>query len=47
VYEVWKAWDILRESDRRLGRPGGAFTILRTDPIKADQLGNILDREGE
>ncbi len=42
-YEVWKAWDILKESGRRLGRPGGHFTILRTDQIKVDQFGNIID----
>ena len=42
VYEVWKAWDILKESHRRAGSPGGHFTILSTEPIKVDQLGNII-----
>ncbi len=41
-YEVWKAWDILKESGRRASSPGGHFTILCPDPIKADQFGNII-----
>ncbi len=41
-WEVWKAWDILKESGRRLGHPGGHFSILSPDPIKADQFGNII-----
>jgi len=41
-YEVWKAWGLLKESGQRLGRPGGHFTILCPDPIKADQFGNII-----
>ncbi len=42
VYEVWKAWDILKESGRRQPRPGGHFTILSPDPIKANQFGDII-----
>jgi len=41
-YEVWKAWDLLKESGQRAGMPGGHFTILCPDPIKADQFGNII-----
>ncbi len=43
IFEVWKAWDILRESGRRASSPGGHFTILYTDAMKADQFGNLID----
>lgn len=42
LFEVWKAWDLLRKSGRRAAKQGNHFIILCTDPIKADQLGNIV-----
>jgi len=46
VFEVWKAWDILKEAGRRVVRIRGTWTILSFEPLEFDADGEILSREG-
>ncbi len=41
IYEVWKAWDILKESGRRSASPGASWVILSWEPVEVDRDGKI------
>lgn len=34
VYEVWRAWDILKEAGRRSASPGPCWVILSWEPVE-------------
>ena len=44
IYEVWQAWDILKESGRRSTSPGVRWVIIGWEPVEADADGNIKAR---
>jgi len=41
VFEVWKAWDILKEAGRREARPGSHWSMTSFEPIEANENGDI------
>lgn len=43
VYEVWQAWDILKEAGNRSAQPGNRWSIISWEPIEADADGNIRE----
>lgn len=40
-YEVWQAWNILKEAGRRSGLPGPKWSINSFDPIAANENRDI------
>ena len=44
IFEVWQAWDILKESGRRSASPGVSWVIISWEPIEAEAGGNIKAR---
>lgn len=41
VYEVWKAYDILKDSGRRAASPGPFWVILSWEPVEVDRDGRV------
>ena len=41
-FEIWKAWDILKEAGRRPALPGPVWRIDSFEPIDANEDGDII-----
>lgn len=41
IYEVWRAWDILKEAGSRSAQPGNKWFIISWESVEADADGNI------
>ena len=42
IYEVWKAWDILKEAGLRATSTGPLWAILGWESVEVDGDGNII-----
>lgn len=45
LYEVWQAWDILKDAGRRTDRPGCYWMVVSFTPISWDGNGDIVKEE--
>ena len=43
LFEVWQAWDLLKEAKRRLPRPGWRWEVVDFEPVFIDDEGNLAD----
>ncbi|GAI31449.1 unnamed protein product, partial [marine sediment metagenome] len=42
IYEVWQAWNVLKESGRRSASPGASWVIISWEPVEVDIDGKII-----
>lgn len=43
LFQVWQAWDLLKEAVRRLPRPGPRWEVVHFKPIVIDDEGNLVE----
>ena len=41
VFQVWQAWHLLKEAERRKPMPGARWEILSFVPIELDEVGDL------